>query len=151
MLAIIEAILALLCSGVFTLRYLLIYTVLIGLLWLRNKYSSFVTPLLMFYTSYYCSINCLVNSVDFFYNNLFMGLTYYNDEAFLHSFSYKVHQASLCLILAFISAQLFAPTIEQLRKVPEGLALMFGFSFMVCLSMFFCFLFELTWFSPGKR
>ena len=53
--------------------------------------------------------------------------------------------------LAFISAQFLRPNIQLFKDIPQILALMHLFSTVICGSLFFTFLFELTSMSPTTR
>lgn len=68
-----------------------------------------------------------------------------------NSFSFKVHMFTLCVVLAFVCGQIFLPTVEWVKKVPELLPELFGFTLLVCISMFLTFLYELTSYDPIKR
>jgi len=41
--------------------------------------------------------------------------------------------------------------VKVFRKLPEGLTFLHYYSIFINISMFFCFLLELTWFSAEKR
>lgn len=122
---------------------------------LRHKHSSLVTPLLVFFVVNYVLLNFGANSIDFFWNQVFKGMMdfnqYYHDDDMQNSFSFKVHMLVLCAILAFVCGQIFLPTVGCIAKVPELLPELFGFSLLVCISMFLTFLYELTSYDPVKR
>jgi len=104
---------------------------------------------------FYFGSNFWVNLIDWGYKMLmkegamngYKGASfYYHDEFIADSFSYKVHQMALVNLFAFCTAELVCP--NHVKSVPELLSFFARFSIPVATSMFFCFLLELTWFSP---
>ena len=67
------------------------YSSLIIIFNLRQKYPGAVQTSLVFFLIYYLTINFCVNLFDFFWNYMAQGITYRHDADFVSSFSYKSH------------------------------------------------------------
>ena len=116
-----------------------------------NKYPQTITPFISFFVMYYVILNLTVNIVDFFWNGLYKEITYHPDEDFASSFSFKTHQILMISLLSFVSGQISSPSIEYFKNYPDVLTFIFRTSIFVGISMFICFMAELTTMSPEKR
>ena len=142
---------ALLISKQLSLDRFAFLSSLILLLNFRQKFQGAINTFLAFFTTYYFSLNLLVNTFDILWNHAYKGLTYRRDDDFTSSFSYKTHQIVLIALLSFISAQFTRPSFEIFKEVPNGLAVIHMFSCALALSLGFNFLFELTSMAPQTR
>ena len=99
------------------------------------------------FLGFYFSLNFWVNLTDFLYTGLLQS--YYHDDFFTTSFSYKVHQAALCLIVAFVFTELIQP--RHSLSDPGLLTFLFRMTVPICFSMLVAFTYELTWYASTKR
>jgi hypothetical protein len=94
-----------------------LYVIGVNLAFLRYKYSYFTNPILVFFTVYYLTCNFLVNLVDFVWNKTYLDIEFHMDDEINTSFSYRVYELVLFMILAFISTMLLCPPKDsKLRK-----------------------------------
>lgn len=96
----------------------------------------------------YLSINFWVNLTDFLVTGVIND--YYHDEFFATSFSNKLHQITLCAILAYIVAQIMRPS-QFIVQEPNFLFALFRGALAIQVSYLLTFNYELTWYSPAKR
>jgi hypothetical protein len=154
-LAAIEATIAIVLSDASFVPSLSLFLSLILLSNLRYKFSRLLTPWVIFFVVFYLILNFWANLIDFIWNQVFKGMIeakhYYHDDDMADSFSFKVHMFVLCATLAFVCGQIFLPSIEALKRVPELLPELYNFTFLICISMFLTFLYELTSYDPVKR
>ena len=89
--------------------------------------------------------NLVVNTIDFAWNKKFLGIEYLHEsDEFKLSFSYRLHQAVLLSLLAFVTSQLYIPSIEHFKNFLSGLTLSYLASIFICFNMMLTFLIETT-------
>ena len=138
-----------LLAGELRISTLFIFTLATALLMLRIRYPETMTTPIFYFIFIYLSQNFIVNSLDYL---LFRNLrTYYHDEHFLLSFSYKIFQFTMCSLLSLLFGWSFVPPFQQLLIAPELLLYMFLLSVPMCIMMLLTFLFELTAEEPDMR
>jgi hypothetical protein len=145
--------LGLVISGETSFKTVLIYSGLSLLFIARLRFQNHMNMTIFFFIGIYLSQNFLVNSLDYvLFRRHRDDLGYYHDEDFLRSFSYKSHQAFMCLLFAVLFGQSFSPSHSVITAAPkEILGALFYFSIPVGSSMLMCFLFELTAETPDVR
>ena len=128
---------------------ILIFTVASVILLARLRCTDNLTVPIYFFIFLYLSQNFIVNSLDYL---LFKNYrTYYHDDHFLLSFSYKVYQLAITALLSLLFGWSFVPPFPQILIAPEFLLYMFMASIPMCICMLMSFLFELTAEEPDMR
>ena len=101
----------------------------------------------LFFLSYLC-LNFWVNLTDLLYSGVIHD--YYHDEFFLTSVSYKLHQVTLCAVLAFVVSEMMSPS-AQVANNAHILSHTFTATVPIALSQALCFMYELTWYASERR
>ena len=138
----VEIVLAHLLMG--TLSGLLFQTIVLHILYRLRDKRIFLS---LFFVSY-LSLNFWVNLTDLLYSGVIHD--YYHDEFFLTSVSYKLHQVTLCAVLAYVVSEMMAPS-DSVTKHAQILSHTFSATVLVAFSLALCFMYELTWYASERR
>jgi len=115
----------------------------------RSIYYEYIDTMSMFFIIMYCSLNFIVNSIDFIYFRKSLG--FYDDWVFHLMFSYKVFLILLCIIVSFVFSQSIKPTFATLKEHPVLLSTIFNLTIPTNIAMLCCFLYELTVYDQMDR
>lgn len=103
----LEGLVGLLLAGELRISTLFIFTSATALLMLRLRNPESMNTPIFYFIFIYLSQNFIANSLDYL---LFRNLrTYYHDDHFLLSFSYKVFQFAICALLSLLFGWSFVP------------------------------------------